>query len=135
MTSFYPTKGWQWITLHGFELICWDSIQIVHDDLGYSKISCRRVPKMSGQKRQRTNAGVISRKESSCIMTMQGLTQQPKQCRPWTTWAGNCFLISFIVQTLSLQTLTCLVPCTWEAQRENFRPFSCDLPRPPHGIN
>ena len=37
------------------------------------------------KKQKSTNAGVISQKESSCIMTMQGLTQQPKRSRPSTT--------------------------------------------------
>ena len=33
-------------------------------------------------------------------MAMQSLTQQPKRCRPSTTWAGNCSLISLTAQTL-----------------------------------
>ena len=59
---------------------------------------------------------VISQKESFCIVTMQGLTQQPKRCRPSTTWAGNCFFIFLTAQTLPLQTFTCLVP--WKSSRE-----------------
>ena len=68
------------------------------------------------KKTRRTNAGVISRKESSCIMTMQSLTQQPKRCRSSTTWAGNCSLIPLTAQTLPHQTFTCLVP--WKSSRE-----------------
>ena len=33
-------------------------------------------------------------------MTMQGLTLQPKRCRPSTTWGGNCSLIPLTAQTL-----------------------------------
>jgi len=49
------------------------SYNIVHDDLGYSKSAaggCQRCPV---KKRQIINAGVISRKKPSCIMTTQDL--------------------------------------------------------------
>ena len=36
-------------------------------------------------------------------MTMQGLTQQPKRCRPSTTWVGYCSLIPLTAQTLPFQ--------------------------------
>ncbi|BFZ19333.1 hypothetical protein BsWGS_22372 [Bradybaena similaris] len=49
-----------------------------------------------------TDAGVISQKESSCIMTTQGLAQQPERCRPSMSWAGSCSLIPLTAQTLLL---------------------------------
>ena len=54
-----------------------------------------RTYRINAKKTKRTNAGAINQKESSCIVTMQGFTQQPKRCRPSSTWAGNCSLIPF----------------------------------------
>jgi len=44
----------KWITLHELlSLSVGTAYKIVHNDLGYSKVGCRWVPKMSGHKRDK----------------------------------------------------------------------------------